>query len=72
MTAFSAWYKKHIFKANAEERLIEIDFLINNVIADMTRTPDPTQWNRLLNQKELLEIERQGIAESVGRIMASR
>jgi hypothetical protein len=69
MSSFSDFYKSHIFKENIEDRLIQIDFLINDVIGQMARTTSPTEWNRLLEQKELFEIERAELSDSINRTM---
>lgn len=62
MSEFTDFYKKKIFKQSAGQRLTQIDFLINDVIAEMQSVVDPTKWNELLNQKEQLEIERELLA----------
>lgn len=68
MSAFRDVYVKTIYKSNAEERLIQIGFLINETIAAMAMTIDPAKWNALLDQKEALEIEEQNIKDTISNI----
>lgn len=66
MSAFTDFYKKRLFKQGDGQRLTTIDFLINEVVAEMQSVVDPTRWNVLLDQKEALELEREGIVARSG------
>lgn len=55
---FKDFYKVRIFKESAEQRLIQIDFAINDLIAELQSVVNPTKWNEILRSKEMLEAER--------------
>lgn len=65
MNAFAQYYKTHIFKESIQERLVQLDFLINEIIGRMSLSSSPTMWNDLLQQKEDLEIQRGGLVDSI-------
>lgn len=66
MSAFRDYYAKHLYKSGDGARLTQIDFLINDVIAEMSLKVDPTRWNDLLREKDLLEMERLDIVKRSG------
>jgi hypothetical protein len=68
MTAFSDFYKKTIYRKNAQERLEEINFQLAGLGVEMEKTTDPTMWNRLLDRAEMLKAEQEELAESVTRL----
>ena len=51
-----------VAKNNPEARIAQIDLMLKEVDAEITRKVDPTRWNKLLDQKEVLEQEREGLS----------
>lgn len=72
MNAFREFYGKHLYKNNDGARLTQIDFLINDVIAEMQAVVNPTKWNELLREKELLELERADIVMRSGEFKSAQ
>lgn len=68
MNAFATFYSKHIYKENAVGRLKQIDFLMADVMGQITGSASPTIWNGLLDQKDELEKERSAIVDSLTRL----
>lgn len=64
---FREFYKQRIFKESADMRLTQIDFGINELIAEMQNAIDPTKWRHILDAKEILEAERELIITSLNR-----
>lgn len=52
------WIAKH----DPEARAAQIDILLKEIDAEMLRKVDPTRWSRLLDQKQVLEQEREGLS----------
>lgn len=68
MNAFADFYKKHLFKQSRGARLAAIDFLINEIDAEINKGVDPTRWRHLLDDRQMLELERDEIAGEVGEL----
>ncbi len=50
-------------KGNPEARVAQIDSMLKQLDADMQSKVDPTGWNRLLEQKSVLEKERASLTQ---------
>lgn len=48
-------------KNNPELRLSQIDTMMKEIDAEILAKVDPTRWRKLLDQKEALEQEREGL-----------
>ena len=68
MNAFADYYKRHLFKQSRGARLAAIDFLINEIDGEINKGVDPTRWRHLLDDREVLEIERAEIAAEIGEL----
>lgn len=66
MSKFSDYYAKHLFKQSGGQRLTAIDFLINEIDAQMQAVVDPTRWRHLLDEKQRLDEERKEIVAREG------
>lgn len=66
--AFAKYYKEKVFKESADMRLTQIDFAINDLIAELQSVVDPTKWNELLRQKEVLEAERELLVDAIDHV----
>ena len=71
MNAFAEYYKKHLFKESRGARLTAIDFVINEIDAQINKGVDPTRWRHLLDDREALEKEREDIVDMIGELKAS-
>jgi hypothetical protein len=59
MSKFRDWW---VAKNNPEARAAQIDLMIKEIDAEFATKVDPTRWNKLLDQKEVLEQEREGLS----------
>ena len=59
MSKFRDWW---VAKNNPAERISQIELMMKEIDAEMVRKVDPTRWRKLLDQKEVLEQEREGLS----------
>lgn len=61
MSKFSDFWKSAAYYGNPTKRMEQIDILLKEIDTQMQSKVDPTMWRKMLDQKEALEQEREGL-----------
>jgi len=62
MSKFSDFWKAAAYYGNPEKRMEQIGMLLKEIDVQMQSKVDPTMWRKMLDQKEVLEQEREGLS----------